>query len=101
MPKCLEWPFEIPIRPKQLIAASAISFVDRVRIPILLGHGNDDSNVHVNQSKKMARALRKAGKEVELAIYDDEIHGHQVSGTASNFYARLEEYFAKTLAPAP
>ncbi len=63
--------------------------------------GNDDSNVHVNQSKKMARALRKAGKEVELAIYDDEIHGHQVSGTASNFYARLEEYFAKTLAPAP
>ncbi len=83
----------------QLREASPIHFADRVQIPILLAHGEDDPNVHVNQSKKMAKALRKAGKDVELVIYRDEIHGTRVDGTSVDLARRLEGFFAEHLKP--
>ena len=45
-----------------------------------------------------AKALRKAGKQVELAVYDDEIHGYALGATGIDFASRLERFFAKHLA---
>ncbi|MBW2271882.1 MAG: S9 family peptidase [Deltaproteobacteria bacterium] len=82
---------------KKLKAASPIHHAEQIRIPILLGHGRDDPNVHVNQSKKMAKALRKAGKNVELVLYNDEIHGYAQGTTALDFARRLEAFLAQNL----
>lgn len=86
---------------KLLKAASPIYGVDQIRIPILLGHGVDDPNVHVSQSKKMAKALEKADKQVELVLYKDEIHGYALGSTAIDFASRLERFFAQHLAAEP
>lgn len=51
---------------RDLAAVSPIRFVDRVTVPVLLIHGQDDTVVAFQQSKRMADALRKAGKTVSL-----------------------------------
>ena len=59
-------------------ALSAISpalHADKVRIPILLMHGRDDTNVPLDQSYYMANALKRAGKPVEFQIFDGTDHG--------------------------
>ncbi len=81
--------------------ASPIHFADRVEIPVLLGHGIDDSNVHVDQSKKMAKALEKAGKQVELVLYEDESHGLALEKNRIDYARHLERFLAENLAAAP
>jgi dienelactone hydrolase len=53
---------------------SPIKFVNKVDAPILLIHGKDDVVVPYGQSEEMARALRKAGKQVELLTLEGEDH---------------------------
>lgn len=47
---------------------------DRVAAPVLLIHGKDDTVVPVEQSRLMSRALRAAGKPVELIELNGEDH---------------------------
>ena len=44
------------------------------RAPVLLLHGDDDTVVPPRQSQRMARALRRAGREVEYVELDGEDH---------------------------
>ncbi len=55
-------------------AISPIKFANRVSIPILLIHGRDDTVVPIAQSRDMADALRKAGKQVEFVELENEDH---------------------------
>jgi len=57
-----------------LQAVSPISAIDKVRVPILLIHGSDDTVVDYAQSRNMAEALRKAGKQVEFVSLPGEDH---------------------------
>lgn len=47
-----------------------------ITIPVLLLHGEDDRTVPIDQARKMERALRRAGKDVELIEYEDEGHSY-------------------------
>ena len=47
---------------------------DQVTAPVLLLHGEDDTVVDFDQSRMMYRALRKAGKDVELVKLKNEDH---------------------------
>jgi dipeptidyl aminopeptidase/acylaminoacyl peptidase len=62
------------LKDHDLEAASPIRAVDKVRVPVLLIHGNDDTVVNFAQSKNMAEALRKAGKQVEFVPLPGEDH---------------------------
>jgi dipeptidyl aminopeptidase/acylaminoacyl peptidase len=57
-----------------LEAISPYFSADKVTIPILLMHGEDDTIVDFGQSKMMHRALEKAGKDVELVRLENEDH---------------------------
>lgn len=57
-----------------LTALSPADLADKVEIPILLVHGKDDTVVPLEQSELMARALRKAGKPVDLVVLPGEDH---------------------------
>ncbi len=54
---------------------SPISFASKVRTPVLIVHGEDDTNVPVSQAIYFHRALSWFGAEHELVIYPREGHG--------------------------
>ena len=53
---------------------SPVKHVDKVSIPILLIHGKDDTVVPIEQSQRMADALKAAGKPVEFVTLPGEDH---------------------------
>lgn len=50
-------------------AGSPLRHADQIHAPVLLVHGDLDTNVRYEQSRKMAAALRAAGKPVEFLSY--------------------------------
>ncbi len=58
-----------------LDAVSAAPNADKVAMPVLLFHGEDDTNVAVNQSQIFERALKRADKPVEYHEFKETRHG--------------------------
>lgn len=54
---------------------SPISYVSRIRTPVLILHGERDTNVPLGQAVHFHRALRHFGVEHELIVYPREGHG--------------------------
>ena len=54
---------------------------EQFQAPVLLIHGKDDTVVPLAQSQRMRRALKKAGKEVELITLKGEDHWLSTSAT--------------------
>jgi dipeptidyl aminopeptidase/acylaminoacyl peptidase len=65
----------------RLRAISPIDHVAAVTVPVLLIHGRDDTVVPYSQSAAMARALRRAGKSVQLVSLPNEDHWLSHSAT--------------------
>ena len=61
-------------------AQSPMTFVDRVRTPTLIWHGDEDRRVAVEQGEQLYVSLRERGVPVEFVRYPREGHG-------------LEEYY--------
>jgi dipeptidyl aminopeptidase/acylaminoacyl peptidase len=57
-----------------LDAISPARHADKVSIPVLLMHGQDDTVVPYDQSHEMAQALKRAGKPVEMITLKGEDH---------------------------
>ncbi|MFZ5670372.1 MAG: alpha/beta hydrolase family protein [Pseudomonadota bacterium] len=57
-----------------LSAISPVKQASRADAPVLLIHGVDDSAIQADQSRAMERALKRAGKPVELLLLDGEDH---------------------------
>jgi dipeptidyl aminopeptidase/acylaminoacyl peptidase len=53
---------------------SPLNRVSKIRAPVLLFHGDDDVNVRIHHSEKMAKALKRAKKPVEYIEYEDVEH---------------------------
>ena len=55
---------------------SPINFAEGLspRTSLLIIHGTGDDNVHFQNTVEMVRALNRAGKQFDLAIYPDDNH---------------------------
>ncbi|WP_414166698.1 S9 family peptidase [Streptoverticillium reticulum] len=54
---------------------SPISYASRIRTPVLILHGEQDTNVPLGQAIHFHRALRHFGVEHEFVVYPRESHG--------------------------
>jgi dipeptidyl aminopeptidase/acylaminoacyl peptidase len=63
--------------------------------PLLITHGDQDSNVPYSQFKKMTEALKKAKISVDSHIYKGEGHGFEDSENEKDWLDRLEAFLAK------
>jgi len=85
-----------------VIAKSPARFASAVRAPILLIHGVDDTVVPINQSQHMARALRAAGKKVELIELPGEDHWMMTSSASRiRTLTELDSFLWKHIGGAP
>jgi dipeptidyl aminopeptidase/acylaminoacyl peptidase len=89
-----EWRSKFPSK-DDLSAVSPINFADRFKLPLLIGHGEDDSTVPPKQSHKMVEALQKAGANVTPAFYKDSEHDFGSSKDLEDWLKRLEAFLAK------
>lgn len=68
--------------------------IARLDRPILLAHGDVDSNVPYSQFKKMVDAAKKARKPIESHTYKGEGHGFDDSANQKDWLDRLEAFLA-------
>lgn len=67
-------------QPQKYVAHSAVMYADRIKTPMLLITGAQDSNVPADNTREMYYALRRLGKEVIWVNYMNGGHG---GGTAT------------------
>jgi len=71
-----------PARDGELLTdLSPINWLDQLRVPLLLVHGSDDTNVPVSESEQVAASLRARGLPHQLMIVEGE--GHELLATAN------------------
>jgi dipeptidyl aminopeptidase/acylaminoacyl peptidase len=82
---------------EQLEAGSPVNQVEKIRAPLLMAYGELDPVVHIDQGRKLARALRRAGKEFELITEPMEGHGFRIEKNRIELYRKIEAFLAKHL----
>ena len=91
------WEGPGPHRHDQL---SPVSYASKVRTPVLIVHGQDDTNVPVGQAIYFHRALSAFGVENELVIYPREGHGTTERQHQIDLLRRIRTWFTRWL-PSP
>lgn len=76
---------------------SPISYADRIDVPLLVLHGRDDPVVPVGQSEALAAAVRSAGGDVELHVFDGEGHGFRQLANQLAEYELLGAFLARVV----
>lgn len=88
---------DIKADPSLYESVSPVHFADQIRAQVLLVHGNADGVVDADQSKRMARALKKAGKPYVLKITNWGIHGHYREKNRIKYGILVGEFLRKNL----
>lgn len=82
-------------------ARSPISFASRIHTPVLILHGQDDTNVPLGQAIYFHRALRRFGVEHEFVVYPREGHGMAERSHQIDVALRMRDWFDRCLGGAP
>ena len=83
--------------PAELAANSPVTLADHIQVPVLLMHGELDPRVPVGHAVAMRKALRKAGKPVELVQYSRTGHSIMIEEYELDYYARLLQFLDANL----
>jgi len=73
-------------------AGSPIHEIDNLDRPILIGHGEKDARVHLNQAQELVAELERLGKRYEYVTYPKEGHGFLRRPSQIDFYERAERF---------
>jgi dipeptidyl aminopeptidase/acylaminoacyl peptidase len=80
-------------------AVSPISYAGRIRTPVLILHGAEDTNVPLGQAVYFHRALRHFGVEHEFVIYPREGHSLRERDHQLDVMRRTRAWFDRWLRP--
>ena len=80
-------------------AISPVHQAAAVKAPVLLVHGRKDQRVDIAQSELMARALRNAGKSVEIVKDAEGIHGLPDEKLRRTYYEQVTAFILKHAPP--
>lgn len=101
--RLLEWRANYYLDPRKNAdryrTISPVHFADKVRCPVLLHHGRIDATVEISQTNDMARALRNAGKSVEVTKDASGVHGLASERQSKDFYRSLAAFLLKNVPP--
>ncbi len=79
----------------ELESLSPVNLADQIKAPLLLAYGGKDPIVDLQQGEKMAKALKKAGKQHELIIEKEEGHGFFNETNRIELFQRIESFLEK------
>jgi dipeptidyl aminopeptidase/acylaminoacyl peptidase len=70
---------------------------DRIKVPVLLFHGDRDLNVGIRQSRIMEDKLKDAGARTELIVYEGLDHYLQDSDARTDMLRRTDAFLRQAL----
>mgnify|MGYP006282789283 CR=1 FL=1 len=76
---------------------SPLFHADRIRVPLLIGQGQNDPRVKVTESDQIVEAMRQKDLPVTYVVFPDEGHGFARPENRLDFYGRVEEFLAEHL----
>jgi dipeptidyl aminopeptidase/acylaminoacyl peptidase len=80
---------------ERIRSVSPVNLADRVRSPVLLLHGTDDTVVPIEQTRRMQRALERAGKDVRFVELSGDDHGLSDRATRIQMLREIETFLAQ------
>jgi carboxymethylenebutenolidase len=75
-----------------------IDYVDGLKAPVLAFFGGKDAFIPMDQVEKFKSTLQKAGKQVEVIVYEDADHGFMCDERPVYHPAHAKEAWEKTVA---
>jgi dipeptidyl aminopeptidase/acylaminoacyl peptidase len=82
---------------KLLQSRSPITFVDRIKRPLLIAHGKNDPRVKEAESGQIVKTMRDKKLPVTYVYFSDEGHGFARPENKLSFYAVTEQFLAEHL----
>lgn len=67
----------------------------RAYCPILLIHGTDDTVVSIEQSQRMEKALKAAGKDVQFITYKGQTHWEDIASSRIEMMTAIVDFIQK------
>jgi len=80
-----------------MTSVSSINKVDKVQVPVFIGHGFNDPRVPVEEAMQFAAALRKNGQRPRMFIAPDEGHGFVKLDNRIYFGERVAAFLEETI----
>ncbi|HEV2703765.1 MAG TPA: S9 family peptidase [Steroidobacteraceae bacterium] len=80
---------------------SPINHADKFKQPVLLFHGTSDRNVSVDESRRMAQALKAAGAQCDLVTYEDDDHQLEDSEVRADMLRKSDAFLRHTFGMSP
>jgi dipeptidyl aminopeptidase/acylaminoacyl peptidase len=78
---------------------SPIHKVDRLKAPLIVLHGANDTNVPVVEAEQVVAELRKRGVPVEYVLFPDEGHGFMKTANKIASTVAIVRWFERYLSP--
>lgn len=82
-----------------LAALSPINKLDRIKTPLIVLHGANDTNVPVIEAEQIVTQLKARGVPVEYVLFPDEGHGWRRLPNRIRSTATLSDFFDRRLNP--
>jgi dipeptidyl aminopeptidase/acylaminoacyl peptidase len=86
---------------KVLAEQSPITYIETLKVPVLIVHGTEDKRVPFSQAKLLRKALEKHGKTYEWLEFDGEEHGFHKDENHTVFLNKLVEFLDKQIGAKP
>lgn len=80
-----------------LRSKSPITYFDKIKKPLLIGHGANDPRVKQHESDQIVQAMEAKNIPVTYALYPDEGHGFVKPANRIAFYAITEGFLSEHL----
>lgn len=80
-----------------LESRSPLTFVDRIRRPLLIGQGANDPRVKQSEADQIVAAMQRRGIPVTYVLYPDEGHGFARPENRQSFNAVVEAFLGRHL----
>jgi dipeptidyl aminopeptidase/acylaminoacyl peptidase len=79
---------------------SPMTHIDRLRAPLMIVHGENDSNVPVIEAEQVAAALSERGVEHRYLLFPDEGHELLHRSSRADYMRATVDWLTRHLAPA-
>ena len=78
-------------------STNVLSWIHRMKGSLLLMHGSNDDNVHLQHTSKFVSHALSLGKDVEWYNYPNKNHGIYGGGSRKHLYQKMIDYFNRNL----